>query len=74
MFWKLLTLAVILGFAGWRLRQFLRIYRLRARGEPVSAEKGRVRPITVLATLLLVGYGGYLIYVVVRQAVASLGD
>lgn len=74
MFWKLLTLAVILGFAWWRFRQFLRIRRLRARGEPLPAESGKVRPITVLAALMLSGYGGYLIYVVVSQALVSAGD
>lgn len=71
MFWKILTLAVLIGFAWWRLRQWLRERRLRAQGEPVPERQG-VRPITILAGAMLLGYGGYLAWVVVMQAFGTL--
>jgi predicted PurR-regulated permease PerM len=67
MFWKLLTLAILIGFAWWRLQQFLHRRRLRSRGEPVPEARG-VRPITLLAGAMLLGYGGYLVWVLARQA------
>ncbi len=70
MFWKMLTLAVLIWFAWWRLRQWLRERRLRAQGEPVPEKQG-VRPITILAGAMLLGYGGYLAWVLVMQALAT---
>jgi hypothetical protein len=66
MLWKLFTLALILGFAWWRVRRFLRLRQLRARGEPVPPPQ-RLRPISLLAGLMLLLYGGYLLYVVAGQ-------
>lgn len=66
MLWKLFTLALILGFAWWRIRQFLRQRRLGEQGEPAPPPQ-RLRPISLLAGVMLLVYGGYLLYVVVRQ-------
>lgn len=72
MFWKMVTLALLIGFAWWRFRQWLRIRRLHAAGEPIPETRG-VRPITILAAVLLVGYGGYLAWVLILQALATSG-
>ena len=66
MLWKLFTLALIVGFAWWRLRRFLRQRQLRERGEPAPPPQ-RLRPISLLAGLMLLLYGGYLVYVVAGQ-------
>jgi hypothetical protein len=66
MLWKLFTLALILGFAWWRVRQFLRLRRLRERGEPIPPPQG-LRPISLLAGFMLLLYGGYLLYVLAQQ-------
>jgi hypothetical protein len=67
MLWKLLTLAVIVGFAWWRLRQFLRLRKLRERGEPIPSQPQGLRPISLLAGLMLLFYGGYLIFVLAES-------
>jgi hypothetical protein len=66
MLWKLFTLALILGFAWWRVWRFLRLRQLRERGEPAPPPQ-RLRPISLLAGLMLLLYGGYLLYVVAGQ-------
>jgi len=73
MLWKILTLAVLIWFAWWRLRQWLRERRLRAAGEPVP-EPRRVRPISILAGVMLLGYGGYLVWVLIMQALMTFGE
>jgi hypothetical protein len=73
MLWKILTLALLIWFAVWRLRQWLRVRRLRAAGEPLP-EPGRVRPISILAGVMLLGYGGYLAWVLILQAVGTFGE
>jgi hypothetical protein len=73
MLWKILTLALLIWFAWWRLRQWLRIRRLRAAGESVP-EPGRVRPVSILAGAMLLGYGGYLAWVLIMQAVTTFGE
>lgn len=72
MFWKILTLAVLIGFAWWRLRQFLRERRLRSMGEPVPEKKG-IRPISILAGVMLAAYGGYLLWVIASQTFSTFG-
>jgi len=71
MFWKLLTLAVLIGFAWWRFQQFLHLRRLRAQGLPVPKRQGW-RPISLLALGLIVAYGGYLLFFFVSQAYQTL--
>ncbi|AHE98676.1 hypothetical protein [Thioalkalivibrio paradoxus] len=73
MFWKIVTLAVLIAFAWWRLRQFLRERRLRNLGEPVPEPRG-IRPISILAAAMLVAYGGYLLWVVASQAFSTFGS
>ena len=73
MLWKILTLAVLIWFAWWRLRQWLRERRLRALGEPVP-EPRQVRPISILAGVMLLGYGGYLAWVLIMQALTTFGE
>ncbi|AGA32857.1 hypothetical protein TVNIR_1182 [Thioalkalivibrio nitratireducens DSM 14787] len=72
MFWKIVTLAVLIAFAWWRLRQFLRERRLRNLGEPVPEKRG-IRPISILAAAMLVAYGGYLLWVVASQTFSTFG-
>ena len=66
MLWKILTLAVLIWFAWWRLRQWIRLRQLRAAGEPVPEQRG-IRPITILAGAMLLGYGGYLAMPILRK-------
>jgi hypothetical protein len=70
MLWKILTLAVLIWFAWWRLRQWLRLRRLRDRGEPVPEQRG-IRPISILAGGMLLGYGGYLAWVILMQTLET---
>ncbi|MFO8004709.1 hypothetical protein [Thioalkalivibrio sp.] len=71
MLWKILTLAVLVGFAWWRLRQWLRLRRLHDRGEPVPDQQRRIRPISILAGGMLLGYGGYLLWVILMQTLGT---
>ena len=70
MLWKILTLAVLIWFAGWRLRQWLRERRLRDQGEPVPERRG-IRPISILAGGMLLGYGGYLAWIILMQTLET---
>jgi hypothetical protein len=70
MLWKILTLAVIVWFAWWRLRQWLRERRLRDQGEPVPEQWG-IRPISILAGVMLLSYGGYLVWVILVQTLET---
>jgi hypothetical protein len=70
MLWKVLTLAVLIWFAWWRLRQWLRERRLREQGEPVPERRG-IRPISILAGGMLLGYGGYLVWVILMQTLET---
>lgn len=74
MFWKLLTLAIILAFAWWRIWQFLHARRLRAQGLPEPKSSIRFRPITLLALGLLAVYGGYLLFFVLKQIWLTLAS
>lgn len=72
MFWKLLTLVIIILFMVWRVRRFLQLQRRLARGEePVDLEPKRIRPISLLAGGLLAGYGGYLLWVLLRPVLGG---
>jgi threonine/homoserine/homoserine lactone efflux protein len=70
MLWKILTLAVLIWFAWWRLRQWLRERRLRDQGEQVPEKRG-IRPISILAGGMLLGYGGYLVWVILMQTLET---
>ena len=70
MLWKILTLAILIWFAWWRLRQWLRERRLRDQGEPVPEQRG-IRPISILAVGMLLGYGGYLVWVILMQTLET---
>ena len=74
MLWKLFTLALILGFAAWRLRHWWRLLRLQRSGEAPEPAPRRMRPISWLAGLLLLIYGGYLAIVLARQALGTFGS
>lgn len=72
MFWKILTFVVIVMFVWWRVLRLLHLRRLRALGEAPPEPRKGIRPISVLATVLLGTYGGYLLWVIIRQALPSL--
>lgn len=58
---KLLTFLLILGFAWWRLRRVLSVWRLRRQGVHVPEQKGP-RPVTLFAAVLLGAYAGFLLW------------
>lgn len=58
---KFLTFLIIVLFAWWRIRRWFMARRRRALGLPPEASP-RVRPITVLSLILLIVYGGFLLW------------
>ena len=70
MFWKLLTLAVLIIFAWWRWQQFWHHRRLREQGLPIPERRGW-RPISLLALGLILAYGGYLLWFTLLQAIQT---
>jgi hypothetical protein len=72
MLWKILTFLVIVTFTWWRVRKLLQLRRLRATGQvPATPRKG-IRPVSVLAAALIAVYGGYLLWIIIRQALPGL--
>lgn len=63
MWLKLFSALLVAGFLYWVVRHRLRQRRLRREGvEPVPAGVGPLRPVTVLALLMLGIYGGYMLF------------
>jgi len=65
---KYLTLLILIIFFYWLIKQKLRNRKLAQQG--IVVEQKGLRPITLLSIVMLVMYGGYLIYFVVSDAPA----
>lgn len=63
---KALTLVILLGFAGWAAVRFGKNLILRAQGRPRPQPQG-LRPITLVALLLLLLYGGYVAWYLITS-------
>lgn len=59
---KYLTLLGITVFLGWLLRNKWRAYKRELRGETPLPVQGGFRPITFVSIVLLVVYGGYMLW------------
>ena len=64
---KYITLAAIVYFFYWLFKQKIRQRKLEAQGIVIEPNKG-LRPITLLSIVMVVLYGGYLIYHVIFEA------
>ncbi|BBP46105.1 hypothetical protein THMIRHAS_14780 [Thiosulfatimonas sediminis] len=62
---KYLTLLAIIYFFFWLIKHKVRQRKLEAQGYKIEAQQG-LRPVTILSIVLLVIYGGYLLYYVLR--------
>lgn len=63
---KYLTLAAIIYFFFWLIKQKIRARKLAQQG--IVIEQKGLRPITLLSIVMLVMYGGYMIYYFFTQA------
>jgi hypothetical protein len=63
---KYLTLLAVIYFFYWLIKQKLRNRKLAQQGIVVE-EKG-LRPITLMSIVMVVMYGGYLIYFLLSEA------
>jgi len=66
---KYLTLAGIVYFFYWLIKHKLRVRKLERQG--IVVEKKGLRPITLLSIVMVVMYGGYMLYYLLNQAVES---
>ena len=57
---KYITLAVIIYFFYWLFKQKIRNRKLAEQG--IIIEHKGIRPVTLLSVVLLVMYGGYMLY------------
>ncbi|MEA3405959.1 MAG: hypothetical protein U9R28_09505 [Pseudomonadota bacterium] len=57
---KYITLAGIVYFFYWLIKQKIRNRKLEAQG--IVVEQKGMRPVTLLSIVLLVMYGGYMLY------------
>ena len=72
MLWKILTFLIIVAFTWWRVRRLLQLRREREAGPINPTPRKRIRPVSVLAAGLIAVYGGYLLWVIIRQALPGL--
>ncbi|MDX1348289.1 MAG: hypothetical protein R3189_08590 [Thiomicrorhabdus chilensis] len=66
---KYLTLAGIVYFFYWLIKHKLRVRKLERQG--IVVEQKGLRPITLLSIVMVVMYGGYMLYYLLNQAVES---
>lgn len=59
-FLNFLTLVGVLFFAWWMFKRFLRHRKLKQQGYEIQQEG--IRPITLLSIVVVVMYGGYMVY------------
>jgi len=57
---KYLTLLAVIYFFYWLIKQKLRNRKLEAQG--IVVEQKGIRPITLMSIVMVVMYGGYMIY------------
>ena len=62
---KYITLAAIVYFFYWLFKQKLRNRKLAEQG--IVIEQKGMRPVTLLSIVLLVMYGGYMIYFFIAE-------
>jgi len=60
---KLLTVVAILFFLYYMVKRFFWHRKLKQQGRPIPQE--RFRPITLLSIVMVVMYGGYVVYYLV---------
>jgi hypothetical protein len=63
---KYLTLIGVVIFIFWMIKRQWRIKKMQWRGEPVPEQKG-LRPITLLSLVMVVLYGGYMLWYLIDQ-------
>ena len=66
---KYITLAAIVYFFYWLFKQKLRNRKLAEQG--IVVEQKGMRPVTLLSIVLLVMYGGYMLYFFIFETPAS---
>lgn len=57
---KYITLLIVIYFFYWLLKQKIRNRKLEAQG--IVVEQKGLRPITLMSIVMVVMYGGYMIY------------
>ena len=63
---KYLTLLAVVYFFYWLIKQKLRNRKLEAQG--IVVEQKGMRPITLMSIVMVVMYGGYMIYFLLSDA------
>jgi len=63
---KYLTLLAVIYFFYWLIKQKLRNRKLEAQG--IVVEQKGIRPITLMSIVMVVMYGGYMIYFLLTDA------
>lgn len=63
---KYLTLLAVVYFFYWLIKQKLRNRKLEAQG--IVVEQKGIRPITLMSIVMVVMYGGYMIYFLLTDA------
>ncbi len=63
---KYIVLAGIVYFFWWMLKRHIRHKKMQWKGEVVPEQKG-LRPITLLSLVMVVLYGGYMLWYMVTQ-------
>lgn len=64
---KYITLLGIIYFFYWLIKHKIRQRKLEAQGYKIEQQQG-LRPVTILSIILVVIYGGYLLYYMVTGA------
>lgn len=63
---KFLTLLMLVYFFYWLIKHKIRQRKLEAQG--IQVEQKGLRPITIMSIVMVVMYGGYIIYYLIFQA------
>lgn len=68
---KYLTLIGVVIFLGWLLKRQWRLKKMQWKGERVPEQKG-LRPITLLSLVMVVLYGGYMLWYLINQMLQTV--
>ncbi|HEY9016884.1 hypothetical protein [Thiomicrospira sp.] len=68
---KYLTLIGVVIFLGWLLQRQWRLKKMQWKGERVPEQKG-LRPITLLSLVMVVLYGGYMLWYLINQMLQTV--
>lgn len=63
---KYLTLLLVVVFLIWLLKRQWRLKKMQWRGEKVPEQKG-LRPITLLSIVMVVMYGGFMLWYFINE-------